>query len=771
MFTELDDKQFVYTFVLILEKFLHEKFSSGAGAKTDFIKDTTFIRESLNVLGTQLCTIASGSLKTSSEGVVPTRLCVSTLDLILTVSTAFCTNMNNSMVVESDDELATENLRKVCHLFCFVAKIQEKIFMNIKPLYAAGLSKAVQVAEAQLKDISRIGPLLAQHMNLSGKVSTNSDITLEVQRIIGFFGNPSRKVLGLVCLCLLLGRSPSKSKKDIECMVLTQVKELITADCELGIKVIKTFLPLDNIVEEETVVIKPLLSILNEGFGEEPALNLVGELATRHQEEVVTSLFTMIQSDNPATREIGIRTLKLVINKAKSDKVLSTLIVDYTLENIQFLARELDVSDILVTLGDPAYTLTRLVHYLENTSRSDIEAVIVSFMEKSVSELETDESVCTVIRSYADAMRTKKLQSTFTISSGMSPADLCKLHATGKEDFSDELLRLVPRWCHGLYGSAILAATEKVLSAPGDTALVQFFKSLAPHFQKEDVELLFIPFVTMKLEFQRRLTEEMLDSPYGKEQVTALIFERVSPLLALKIVLGYNTVSISDPSIRKRLEDALVERITSLLEFDEVRRVAAEVTAFLRPQEHIFEKLYNSLITLSEPVMAASNRNDDIQIVLRAVVYALGSIIKDLDDSDDIPSKYSRLEEITMNLVEKKMRILAPALIGTAYDLLGVLLFKSKDFNQRVEKMLDEILCEKPKSSERNIMLTAVLTSVAKDLNESNARGFVQLVVPRTIEKIFSIPNDYLINVNNIYNLFYFIFTNKLLYFIYSFCL
>lgn len=773
-FTEIDDKHFVFTFVVLFESFLRKKFLSGENGKTDFIKDTAFLRESLILLGPQLCRVVSASLKTTSDGVLPTRLCASALDLILTLSTAFCTNVNNSLVVENDDTRNLEGLQCVVRLFSFVAQTQERIFSKTRPLYASGLSKAVQVAGASINGISHIEPLFAQYMSLTEKVSVHGDVVHEIQRIIGLFGNSSKRALGLACLCLFLGRSP-KIQKGVGNMILTQIKEIVITDSELGVRVIEVFLPLENLVEEEAIVIKPLLGLLSEGVATDPILGLVGRLAVRHREEVVDHLFSMLTSADPAVREIGARALSPVLRSAKSNKPLSELIVECTISNITSnitsLGDEISASDILVTLGEPAYTLTCLVPFLKSTpdesTHSSIESTIVEIMKKSVSELEPEEKVRSAIMSYADAMRMKKDQSTFVISPALSPADLCKLHAAGKEDFSEDLLKLVPMWCHGLCGTGILGAAEKLFAAPGDTALVQFFRALAPHFQEGDIQLLFVPLVVAKLESQKKLTEEMLDSPYGKEQVTALLFERLSPLLALKMTMGHCTVPIQDKVARERLVSALIERITSLLEFDEVRRVAAEAIALLKPPEVVFEKLLGNFLSLSETVLAASGRDDDTQIVLRAVLYAIGSVVKDFSGESDIPLLWNKLEERLMVLLEKKAVFLAPALVGTIYDTLGFLLLKSKDYAQRVGKIIDEICSDEKTGSERSMVLSAVLTSVAKGLNEGKDE-FAQLVVPKVIAKVSDAPNDYLMNVNK---LTFLCASKKNSFFLYSFCL
>lgn len=742
---------------MLFESFLRKKFLSGENGKTDFVKDTAFLRESLISLGPQLCRVASASLKITNDGALPTRLCASALDLILTLSTAFCSNVNNSLVVESDDTHNLEGLQYVVRLFSFVAQTQERIFSKTRPLYASGLSKAVQVAGASIGGITHIEPLFAQYMSLTEKVNVQRDVVHEIQHIIGLFGNSGRRTLGLACLCLFLGRSP-RLQKGVGNMILTQIKEIVITDSELGTRVIEVFLPLENLVEEEAIVTKPLLSLLSEGIATDPILDLIGRLAVRHREEVVGHLFSMLTSADPAAREIGSRALSPVLRSAESNKPLSSLIVECTISSITSLGNEISASDILVTLGEPAYTLTCLVPYLRSTpgesTRSNIESTIVEIMKKSVSELEPEEKVRSAIMSYADAMRMKKDQSTFVISPMLSPADLCKLHAAGKEDFSEDLLKLVPMWCHGLCGTGILGAAEKLFAAPGDTVLVQFFRALAPHFQEGDIQLLFVPLVTAKLESQKRLTEGMLGSPCGKEQVAALLFERLSPLLALKMTMGHCTVPIQDSVVRERLVNALVERITSLLEFDEVRRVAAEAIALLKPPELVFEKLLGNFLSLSETVLATPGRDDDTQIVLRAVLYALGSVVKDFSGESDMPLMWNKLEDRLMVLLEKKAMFLAPALVGTIYDTLGFLLLKSKDHVQRVGKIVDEICSDKKTCSERSMILSAVFTSVAKGLSEGKDE-FVQLVVPKVIAKVSDAPNDYLMNVINLSTFFY----------------
>ena len=749
---EPSDKRFTFTFVTLLEKFLRKKFLDES-PKCDFVKDACFLQQSLAILGPELCRTASGSFVATGCGQLPTRLCVSTLDLILVLIASFSVNAGRGIVVEEGNAPLLESSRNAYNLLCFFIGMQEKILGPTKPLYASGLLKAREFLAQNIVNIPRLAPFLCRYMSFSDRQDTSKRIVPEAQHIIGLIGNPksSKSILGLICLCLLLGRSSNlrKTAKEVGYIVFSQMREVIAVDPDLGTQLVQIFLPLDNPLEEETAVVEPLLCLLDSGIISSSVMGLIGSLAVRHPEKVVGHVFSLLCSDVRTQREAGAKTLKSVLSNAGESRLLSGVLMDYAVASIPLTKSGECAINVLGAIGNPVCALTALAHYLgtqDETTRAEVENVIVSIMERAVSDKEPENRSWGAISFYADVMRAPKEQAAFTLGPTATPADLQKLHFPGKENNSEDLLRLAPKWCRELRGSVTVEAAAKVMAAPGDTVVVQFFRTLVPFFQPKDVQLQLVPFVAQKLGSQKKLSEEMLNSPCGKEQVTALLFERISSLLVLKMALGHCSEVLENEEIRGKLEGALLERMTSVLEFDEVRRVAAEVVACLKPSERAFKMVYDSFEPLFKSVMSDSVRDDDSQIVLRAVIYALASVIKGSCDESVLGTECTKLEEMLQALMEKKRELLAPALVGAICDCLGVILVKSNSRTQRIESAVDEITSECPKNEERCMLLSSVLTSVTKYLN-SGTDEYVSLVVPKVIKKATVVPKDYLVNV------------------------
>eukprot|EP01105_Mastigella_eilhardi_P002339 TRINITY_DN1284_c0_g1_i3.p1 TRINITY_DN1284_c0_g1~~TRINITY_DN1284_c0_g1_i3.p1 ORF type:complete len:954 (-),score=268.69 TRINITY_DN1284_c0_g1_i3:2586-5393(-) len=126
--------------------------------------------------------------------------------------------------------------------------------------------------------------------------------------------------------------------------------------------------------------------------------------------------------------------------------------------------------------------------------------------------------------------------------------------------------------------SPVLAS--KVFGSPGDAQLIRLTKEVAPFMGPQAQELLAEACIE-RMRTQPHLTTSLVDGDADGSSVRALLFERLTPMLLLRVLCsGCGTVT--EPTwVSSELVDLLAQRMGPELEYDEVRRIAAECTAQL----------------------------------------------------------------------------------------------------------------------------------------------------------------------------------------------
>lgn len=154
--------------------------------------------------------------------------------------------------------------------------------------------------------------------------------------------------------------------------------------------------------------------------------------------------------------------------------------------------------------------------------------------------------------------------------------------------WQDRVLNLIPRWASNLSDDAWMrlapAVVDKVFSAPQDRVLVKFLSSVVssagPHRPYHEM----IARVAHRMETQAVLTATLLEEgavdDLSAAAVRDLLFERLSPLLVLRTLplaaFQYSTDNSEDLA---QVYQLLLQRMVQVHEYDEVRRVAAEIFA------------------------------------------------------------------------------------------------------------------------------------------------------------------------------------------------
>ena len=184
---------------------------------------------------------------------------------------------------------------------------------------------------------------------------------------------------------------------------------------------------------------------------------------------------------------------------------------------------------------------------------------------------------------------------------------------------------------------------DGVLSSPKDGTWVQFASQLAERMGGADCAPSLLKSVLHVLHRQPKLDASALDNDNGGELTNLLLFQRLSPLLLLRmlpfnafgstlVVSQHEAMPSSDDSVapgqmrgvslpqQGSLFDVLFARTTTELEFDQVRRVAAELLSRL-PADKVFPRV---LARLEDKVREPSSLKAD-PTVAKVLVFVLCS--------------------------------------------------------------------------------------------------------------------------------------------------
>jgi hypothetical protein len=288
----------------------------------------------------------------------------------------------------------------------------------------------------------------------------------------------------------------------------------------------------------------------------------------------------------------------------------------------------------------------------DGRTRSAADVAIVSLMKANLTEARFPAAVVAFI----DSMRT---DSTATSATPASPADIGAMSrpVAAQSKVAERMARLVPEWAssapENLWGSVVEPVIQKLFAFPDDTTVVQAFRVLAPFLCKPNASML-ISLIAARMRVQPNLPEE---KDVETDRLKALLFERLSPLLALKMI----PIAAVEPAITATsiLPELLLERLSQPLEFEDVRKLAAECMASL-PPALVVPRLLNALTELLQ--------NIESQVQIRALCYAIGGALARSPQSVLPLVNDFRL---TDRLLELTTRPTAPALKTMAIEVLA----------------------------------------------------------------------------------------------------
>lgn len=159
-----------------------------------------------------------------------------------------------------------------------------------------------------------------------------------------------------------------------------------------------------------------------------------------------------------------------------------------------------------------------------------------------------------------------------------------------------------------------------VLTKPEDTARVQLATRIAPRLGQSDCLPSVLSMILRVLEEQGPLCEDALDRDATGDLTKVLLFQRLSPLLLLRML---PTGCFNDTAVESQLEPLrkiLLSRISRILEFDDVRRVSAEL--FSRGSVDIVLRPILTLLSSEIESLCRADSGHDPQIA-KGAIYAL----------------------------------------------------------------------------------------------------------------------------------------------------
>ncbi|KAL3689061.1 hypothetical protein R1sor_015370 [Riccia sorocarpa] len=170
----------------------------------------------------------------------------------------------------------------------------------------------------------------------------------------------------------------------------------------------------------------------------------------------------------------------------------------------------------------------------------------------------------------------------------------------------DRVIRLIPEWASkvGNWSDIIHLVLKKMFEEPRNGVIPRFLSSISPQLA-ENIQVLF-PLLLKKFQEQSRFTETFISEVTGADReavVSNTLFERLSPLLVLRVLplsafdnasckelYGLSASMSEGNSGRLNTEGAdciayhLLNRACGPFEFEDVRKVAAEISGRLIPE-------------------------------------------------------------------------------------------------------------------------------------------------------------------------------------------
>lgn len=432
------------------------------------------------------------------------------------------------------------------------------------------------------------------------------------------FRNTTRKVdeiriFFLTCLALLLGRLGGA---EMEGLVLEFGAELLHAlfgqlrakDAEvvdLAVAILRallfqTQLANPTLLRMETIA-PSLIDLLDEKDSTSRAIVVLiaDYFAINPGAPELEKLFGILGSGNTAQRQNALCVISELLNSLSSseDKLTNTVRQDVAIHLLKRLGdveltNRIEVAQLFAKL-DPQFVLPALVQHLYSRDEKVRSAASASI----VSVLKGHNDQCAVVSVLLDCSSNMIQNEIFPV----NPGQIGLSTSGGSSPDVGRIMRLIPAWANKVkeWDRLIDVILQKVFADPSNPVMPRFLSQISQHLS-DNVEAVLKHVLAFMAE-QPKMTEELVlnlrngDSFQTTQRLDAVVFERLSPLLVLKVLhlkafddascpQLYGTKSENGNLCEQRcITDFLIERACGVFESHDIRKLSAELLGRLLP--------------------------------------------------------------------------------------------------------------------------------------------------------------------------------------------
>ncbi|XP_023543535.1 uncharacterized protein LOC111803391 isoform X3 [Cucurbita pepo subsp. pepo] len=422
----------------------------------------------------------------------------------------------------------------------------------------------------------------------------------------------------LNCLCLLLGRLDSKKFESTVSEYGSQISQVLlsqfhSTDEDVITEVVSIFKAVflnpklssgDSItdIRQLDVVMPSLLNLLDErDVTARAVIILIAEscLMSRDNDQFLLEVFKRFDSDSIIQRRNAIDVISEIVQMSSNKRNLLTQSawqdiakqLIKCLEDEEILIRK-QAADLLPCI-DPSLVLPSLVRLVYSSN----DKVLASAEEALVGVLKCHNQNIGAILLLLDCVSDFGLNTALSNTGGKGQ---------GSRLQSDRVLSLIPKWSHSVQDWKLLIGSliDKMFAEPSNAVLVRFLSIINEHLVKATDVILkrILSYVKGQKEidesfYTKRGSQNVDISP----SVQQSLFERLCPLLVIRmlplevfndlsmsVMYGQlpnraiiNDMDIVDPTC---VVELLLNRAFSKFEFDDVRKLAAELCGRIHPQ-------------------------------------------------------------------------------------------------------------------------------------------------------------------------------------------
>ncbi|XP_068643692.1 uncharacterized protein [Aristolochia californica] len=447
-------------------------------------------------------------------------------------------------------------------------------------------------------------------------------------------GGTETKRFFLICLCLLWGRlgtnllemAMSEYGQQVAHLLLLQLQCADEDVAEVALIVLRAIIFKTNIsssggshhgVSEE--ILPALLNLLDERDSASRAVVLlVAEYCSENSnEQILQEIFKRLNCGNKCQRKNAINVIAEVVqNSSDSGKLLPiSMQKDIARQLLGCLGDDPMIQSYVPSLFaqlDPSVVLPALVHQLcclDEKTKSSASDAIVEVLKYHSQNVDVIVMLLDCIRDLT------KIPEPPSISSEIIPSNSLSLQSvsdtTGTKLDTDRVLSVVPKWAESVqdWSSLVGPLIDKMFSEPSNAIIVRFFSHIIEILaEARDVVL---QRVLLNMQMHDEMDDKWLANDiYGAStsddstKLKGSLFDRLCPLLILRLLplgvfsdlnssLMYGQLqsqNILCGEIGSRISNhdcvaaCLLKRASYSLEFEEVRKLAAELCGRLHPQ-------------------------------------------------------------------------------------------------------------------------------------------------------------------------------------------